>query len=313
MWLVPVFLVSVQAVSFQDVLSSLYTAHSYHDNVYGQDASGQDLMSRCSIILNEDINFSPINQIQSTILPNYQLDLTKIIQEQSTDKYNDVEPHMRLVNECLTFLLSHGYPFEISGLKWIDQDWLTNAQQEAADSAYKVVVDIIKDVLLPILADGKSKRTRIRLQSAVGSAFKILPSPVILQYLTRAVSQIKNKSQQFPVIGAMLKSHQDSAHDIIADVVIHSIRDGYFEPAHDIVKNYIHGNSLFEYQVIFRAVDNLKKSLPQFDDFSELCSEITVLAEMYHFDLQLILWISVRVYQSFDQRTGVSSICSAVI
>ncbi|KAI3648039.1 hypothetical protein MP228_008260 [Amoeboaphelidium protococcarum] len=279
MLLVPVFLVAVQAVSFQDVLSSLYTVHRYHDNVYGLDASGKDMMYRCSTILNEDINFSPITQIQGTLSPNYQLDVTKIIQEQSTDEYTDVEPHTRLVNECLTFLLQHDWPFEIIGLKWIDQDYMTSVQEEAADSVYKVVVEIITDVLLPILADGKSKRTRVRVQSAVDSAIKILPSPVISQYLTRAVSQIKSKSQQFSVIGAMLQSHQDSAQDIIADVVIHSIRDGYFKRARDIVKNYIHGNSLFEYQVVFRAVANLKKSLPQFD-FSELCSEITVLAEM---------------------------------
>ncbi|KAI3639055.1 hypothetical protein MIR68_002585 [Amoeboaphelidium protococcarum] len=280
MLLVPLFLVSVQAVSFHNVLSSLYPAHRYHDSVYGLDASGKDMMYRCSTILNVDINFSPITQIQGTLLPNYQLDVTKIVQEQSTDEYTDVEPHTRIVNECLTFLLQHDWPFELSGFKWIDQDQMTNSQAEAANSVYKVVIEIITDVLFPILAEGKSKRTRVRVQSAVDSAIKIQPSPVILQYLTRAVSQIKSKSHQFSVIGAMLQSHQDFAHDIIADVVIHSIRDGNLQRAWDIVKNYIHGNSLFEYQVVFRAVANLKRSLPQFDDFSELCSEITVLAEM---------------------------------
>ncbi|KAI3648038.1 hypothetical protein MP228_008259 [Amoeboaphelidium protococcarum] len=273
-------LVVVQALTFQEVLSKHYQNRNFASIISGLYSHNIELALQCFNVLQQrGVSFHPISQYNQRGPAQYFADLSKAVQQQSMVEFDNAGSDSLLML-CLKPLFAHDFVFEISAIKWIDQDLATNADLYTARAAYQLLVGLFRDILLPLQGQILSRRTRSHVQNSINSLMETIPLAVIYKDLIPIVAQIEKSSNQLLILGAILLSHQNQASEIIARLVIQTIRNGEFIQAEVLTKSYVNGKPSFELELVQTAVLNLKETLPSLSDFLVLHAEIGVLVVM---------------------------------
>ncbi|KAI3653733.1 hypothetical protein MP228_001680 [Amoeboaphelidium protococcarum] len=272
--LVPLLLGVVQALSFQDLLSRHYSGwrlQSVINSLYSEDVT---LKTQCFTLLQYGIEFLPLQQ-QLAIQHQYQLDLSNVVKQQSSSMFASVMSLQQLV-KCLDPLFTRDFSFEIREFKWLDQVWIGSAEDRTADSAYKLLVAVFKDVLLPMHERDLDLKARYRLDMAIQSVIGAVSKAILFRQLIPIVVQLQKRSALTAIINIMLLERQDLTSSIIAATFGCAIRSNNIVSARVIAKKYIHGNVVFEFQAVDKLVEYLAISLPTLD-FNRLRDGIAAL------------------------------------
>ncbi|KAI3640129.1 hypothetical protein MIR68_001007 [Amoeboaphelidium protococcarum] len=222
-----------------------------------------DLALQCFIVLQQrGVSFHPISQHNQRGSVQYFADLSKAVQQQSMVEVDNAGSQALLML-CLKPLFSHEFLFEISAIKWSDQNLARIADLNTASAAYQLLVGLFRNILLPLQGQILSRRTRSHAQNSINSLMETIPLAVIYKDLIPIVAQMENR-----------------APEIIARLVIQTIRNGEFVQAEVLIKSYVNGKPSFELQLVQTAVLQLKENLPSLSDFQVMYAEIGVLIVM---------------------------------
>ncbi|KAI3639058.1 hypothetical protein MIR68_002588 [Amoeboaphelidium protococcarum] len=274
LFLVSILLGVVQALSFQDLLTRHYSGWRLQNVISSLYSENVALKTQCFTLLQYGVDFPPLQQ-QLAMQHQYQLDLSDVVKQQSSSMFASVLSLQQLV-KCLDPLFTRDFSFEIREFKWLDQVWIGSAEDRTADSAYKLLVAVFKDVILPMHERDLDLKARYRLDMAIQSVIGAVSKSILFRKLIPIVVQLQKRSALTAIINIMLLERQDLTSSIIAATFGCAIRSNNIVSARVIAKQYIHGNVAFEFQAVDKLVEYLATTLPTLD-FNRLRDEIAAL------------------------------------